>query len=185
MPFRVMTPVQEHKSKMTSNSSPTFSSLGRSPSIGPPAYTTDDLLAARNQKYSRWVYFLRIAIAVTTLATSIAVVACAGVSLHAYSDSHSNGDWLLPLWPLHVDLRPTHTVLGCGITVAILSIVYLAAAFAPMVSRAYSLYKFQQYSNVKAGSEQATHTQHYLYCRLLPLPYSDIVHLYICVCHHR
>ena len=134
MPFRVMTPVQEQKSKMDSSVSPTFSSLGRSPSIVPPAYTTDDLLAARNQKYSRWVYLFRIAIAATTLATSIAVIACAGVSLHAYSESHSNGDWLLPLWPTHVDLRPTHTVLGCGITIAIMSIAYLAAAFAPMVS---------------------------------------------------
>ncbi len=125
-----MTPVQEQRLKMNS---PTFSSLGRSPSIGPPAYTTDDLLAARNQKYSRWVYLLRIAVAAITLAASIPVIACAGVSLHAYSDSHSNGDWLLPLWPTHVDLRPTHTVLGCGITIAILSIAYLAAAFAPMV----------------------------------------------------
>ena len=134
MPFRVMTPVQEQKPKMDSSVSPSFSSLGRSPSIVPPAYTTDDLLAARNQKYSRWVYLLRIAIAAITLATSIAVIACAGVSLHAYSESHSNGDWLLPLWPTHVDLRPTHAVLGCGITVAIMSIAYLAAAFAPMVS---------------------------------------------------
>ena len=128
-----MTPVQEQKPKMHSSASPTFSSLGRSPSIGPPAYTTDDLLAARNRKYSRWVYLLRIAIAAATLVISIAVIACVGASLHAYSESHSNGDWLLPLWPTHVDLRPSHTVLGCGITVAILSITYLAASFVPMV----------------------------------------------------
>ena len=133
MPFRLMTPPIEQKPGMSSNASPTFSSLGRSPSIGPPAYTTDDLLAARNQRYSRWVYLVRTGIAAITLATSIAVIACVGVSLRDYSDSHPKGQWLLPLWPTHVDLRPSHTVLGCGITIAVLSIVCLAAAFAPMV----------------------------------------------------
>ena len=129
----MLSPIQEQKPKMSSNASPTFSSLDRSPSIIPPAYTTDDLLAARNQKFSRWVYLFRIAIAATTLVASIAIIACAAVALHAYSDSHSNGDWLLPLWPLNVDLRPTHTVLGCGITIAVLSLGYLIVSFAPMV----------------------------------------------------
>lgn len=128
-----MTPPPEKKPKMNSSASPTFSTLGRSPSIGPPAYTTDDLVAARNQKHSRWVYLLRIGIAAITLGTSIAVIACAGVSLRGYTDSHLDGEWLLPLWPMNVDLRPTHTVLACGVVIAMLSVGYLAAAFAPMV----------------------------------------------------
>lgn len=133
MTFRIMTPPQQRKPKFDSSDSPTFSTLGRSPSIVPPAYTTDDLLAARNQKLSRWVYLTRLGITAITLAASITVIACAGASLRHYSNSHLAAEWLLPLWPLNVDLRPTHTVLGCGITVAILSLVYLAAAFAPMV----------------------------------------------------
>ena len=124
---------------MTTSSSPTFSTLGRSPSIGPPAYTTDDLLAAKNQKQAGWLHILRIAIAAITLATSIAVIACAAVSLRAYSESSTDAEWVLPLWPLNVDLRPSHTVLGCGITVAAFSLIYLAAAFAPLVSSPYAL----------------------------------------------
>ncbi len=133
MTFRIMTPPSQQKPKFVSSGSPTFSAMGRSPSIVPPAYTTDDLLAARNQKFSRWVYLIRLGITAITLATSIAAIACAGVALRHYSNSHLGAEWLLPLWPLNVDLRPTHSVLGCGITVAVLSLVYLAAAFAPMV----------------------------------------------------
>jgi len=119
---------------LTSNTSPTFSQLGRSPSIGgPPAYTTDDLLAARNQKYAKWVNLLRIGIAAITLGASIAVIACVASSLKEYSASHLEPEWLLPLWPLIVDLRPAHAVLGCGIIIAAFSLVYLAAAFIPMV----------------------------------------------------
>ena len=126
-------PVSQQKPKMTSNTSPTFSTLGRSPSIGPPAYTTDDLQAARNQKQARRLHLIRITIAAITLGTSIAVISCTAVSLRAYSDSHLGPEWLLPLWPLHVDLRPSHTVLGCGITIAAFSLVYLAVAFIPLV----------------------------------------------------
>ena len=139
MAFRFESSAQQQKPRMTTSSSPTFSTLGRSPSIGPPAYTTDDLLAAKNQKQAGWLHMLRIVIAGVTLATSIAVIACAAVSLRAYSESSVDAEWLLPLWPLNVDLRPSHTVLGCGITITAFSLIYLAAAFAPMVFSPHAL----------------------------------------------
>ncbi|KAK3178068.1 hypothetical protein OEA41_000200 [Lepraria neglecta] len=132
-------PASQQKTQMTSNTSPTFSTLGRSPSIGPPAYTTDDLQAARNEEQARWLHLMRIAIAAITLGTSIAVISCIAVSLKAYSDSHLGAEWLLPLWPLHVDLRPSHTVLGCGTTISVFSLVYLAAAFIPMPRKLHNL----------------------------------------------
>ena len=129
----------DRKPQMTSTTSPTFSSLGRSPSIGPPAYTTDDLLAAKYQKFSRWVQFMRVAIAASTLIVAVAIIACVGASLRAYSNSRLEPEWILPLWPLNVDLRPSHAVLGCGITVALLSLAYLAVASTPMVGRTISI----------------------------------------------
>lgn len=135
MTFRIMTPPQQQKPKFMSTASPTFSTYGRSPSIVPPAYTTDDLVAASNSKFSRWVYLLRLGITATTLTASIAAIACAGVSLRYYTDSNLEPEWLLPLWPQTVDLRPTRTLLACGIMVLVLSLVYLATAFAPMVSQ--------------------------------------------------
>ena len=125
----------DRKPQMTSSASPTFSTLGRSPSIGPPAYTTDDLLAARYQKLSRWVHLVRVATAAFTFIASIAIIACVGASLRAYSSSRLEPEWILPLWPLNVDLRPSHAILGCGISVALLSLAYLAVAFVPMVRR--------------------------------------------------
>ena len=123
----------EQKPQMTSTTSPTFSTLGRSPSIAPPAYTTDDLLTAKYQRHSRWVNLVRAAIAAITFIASIAVIACVGASLRAYSNSRLEPEWILPLWPLDVDLRPSHAILGCGIVVALLSLGYLAVASVPMV----------------------------------------------------
>ena len=124
----------ERKPQMTSTASPTFSTLGRSPSIGPPAYTTDDLLAAKYQRFSRWVHLIRVTIAAVTVIASVAVIGCVGASLRAYSGSRREPEWILPLWPLDVDLRPSHAILGCGIAVAVLSLGYLAVASVPMVS---------------------------------------------------
>ena len=76
---------------------------------------------------------MRIVITTITFATSVAITACAGVALRAYSDSHVQPEWLLPLWPLAVDLRPTHAILACGVIVTVLSLIYLIVAFAPMV----------------------------------------------------
>lgn len=135
----------DRKPQMTSGASPTFSTLGRSPSIGPPAYTTEDLLAAKYQKVSRWVHLMRVAIAAITLIASIAVIACVGASLRAYSNSRLEPEWILPLWPLDVDLRPSHAVLGCGITVALLSLGYLAVAFVPMVCRTSAHHSCSEY----------------------------------------
>lgn len=139
MVFGAMRSSADRKPQMTSNTSPTFSTLGRSPSIGPPAYTTDDLLAAKYQKISRWVHLMRIAIAAVTFIASVAIIACVGASLRAYSTSRLEPEWILPLWPLNVDLRPSHAILGCGIAVAILSIAYLAVAFVPMVCRTFAV----------------------------------------------
>ena len=132
----------DRKPQMTSTASPTFSTLGRSPSIGPPAYTTDDLLAAKYQKYSRWVHHIRVAIAAITFIASIAVIACVGASLRAFSDSRHEPEWILPLWPLDIDLRPSHAMLGCGIAVSVLSLAYLAVAFVPMVCHTKAMRPF-------------------------------------------
>ena len=125
-----MTP--QPKAHATAHSSP-YSNFGRSPSFDPPSFTTDDLSVARYTKQSRMLEWLRIILSTITLATSIAITACAGVTLRAYSDSHVQPEWLLPLWPLAVDLRPTHAILACGVVIAVLSLVYLIVAFAPMV----------------------------------------------------
>ena len=82
---------------------------------------------------------MRVAIAAMTFIASIAMIACVGASLRAYSDSRLESEWILPLWPLNVDLRPSHAILGCGIAVALLSLAYLAVAFVPMVCRTFAI----------------------------------------------
>ena len=145
----------DRKPQMTSTTSPTFSTLGRSPSIAPPAYTTDDLLTAKYQRLSRWVTLVRAAIAAITFIASIAVIACVGASLRAYSTSRLEPEWLLPLWPLSVDLRPSHAILGCGVIVALFSLGYLAVASVPMVCRT-SHSKISKYLQVLCSDKDST-----------------------------
>ena len=159
----------DRKPQMTSNTSPTFSSLGRSPSIGPPAYTTDDLLAAKYQKISRWIHLVRVAMAAITFVASIAVIACVGASLRAYSNSRLEPEWILPLWPLNVDLRPSHAILGCGVSVALLSLAYLAVAFIPMVCRTVAITVVQHTDHNRAATKTAQYKPR-LYRSLFPLP---------------
>ena len=169
---------------MTSTTSPTFSTLGRSPSIGPPAYTTDDLLAAKYQKFSRWVHLMRVAIAAITLIASIAVIACVGASLRAYSSSRLEPEWILPLWPLDVDLRPSHAMLGCGIAIAVLSLGYLAVAFVPMVCRISSITTVRRTDNFRVATETPQHKPrfyHSFFSLLLPRAF----HRYLRLGHHQ
>ena len=135
MSFRMMntSPEKQHP-QTTVHSSPNFSQYGHSPSIAPPAYTTDDLLAAKYNKVSKWTTIIRVAIAFTSLCISVAVLGCAADSLQEYSYSNTEQPWLLPLWPTSVDLRPTHTILACGIVITVFSLAYLVLAFIPMVS---------------------------------------------------
>lgn len=119
-------------------SSPDFSQYGQSPSISPPAYTTDDLLAAKYHKISRWTLLARTMIAVLTFCLSVAVIGCSADSLQEFSSSQSQLELMPPLWPMVVDLRPTHAVLACGIIMLVFSLVYLVLAFIPIVSPALS-----------------------------------------------
>lgn len=81
---------------------------------------------------------MRVGVTAATLAVSIAIIACAASSLRGYSDTHLETEWLLPLWPLSVDLRPTHAVLACGIVVAVADLLYLAPALYPSVGYPHS-----------------------------------------------
>ncbi|KAG8528950.1 uncharacterized protein KY384_006639 [Bacidia gigantensis] len=137
MSFRVMTP-KPSKPQMTSHSTP-ISGYGRSPSLDPPSFTTDDLATAKYIRFSRMLEWLRIALAITTLAAATTVTACAGVALRTYSDTRVQPEWLLPVWPHNVDLRPTHAVLACGIIITIFSLLYVIAAFAPLPSKTRKL----------------------------------------------
>ena len=134
MTFRMMTTSPEkQRTQTTIQASPNFSQYGHSPTIGPPAYTTDDLLAAKYNKVSSWTKIVRLVLAFISLCISVAVLGCSADSLQEYANSDTVQVWLLPLWPANVDLRPTHTILACGIILTIFSLAYLVLGLIPMV----------------------------------------------------
>ncbi len=106
----------------------------RRPSQAPPAYSPDDVLATKKQLHAKVIHWLRVAVAFITFLVSIVIIACSATALRTYTNTRFNAEWILPLWPSTVDLRPTHALLACGVIVAATSIFYLVVAIAPTVS---------------------------------------------------
>lgn len=110
------------------------STTSRTPSHSPPAYSPDDVIAERNKLHIKVIHWMRIAIALITILVSIIIIAFPANVLHIYTNTRYNtAEWILPLWPATVDLRPTHAVLACGIILLVFSLVYLIIALAPTV----------------------------------------------------
>ena len=111
-----------------------FQSTSRRPSQAPPAYTPDDVLATRSQLHVKVLHWMRIAMASITFIVSVVIIACSATAWKTYTNTRFNAEWILPLWPSTVDLRPTHALLACGVVIAVASIFYLVVAVAPTVS---------------------------------------------------
>ncbi|KAL9604110.1 MAG: hypothetical protein Q9219_000698 [cf. Caloplaca sp. 3 TL-2023] len=110
-----------------------FQSISRRPSQTPPAYSPNDAIASRNQLHAKILHWLRIAVSAVTFLASIIIIACTARALQTYNNTPDNAHWVLPLWPVSVDLRPTHALLACGVILAVASLFYIAAALAPSV----------------------------------------------------
>ncbi|KAI4186105.1 MAG: hypothetical protein L6R41_003677 [Letrouitia leprolyta] len=113
-----------------------FQSTRRTPSQTPPAYSPNDVLASRNQSRAKLVHWLRIATSAVTLLASIIIIGCTAKALQTYNLTRDNADWVLPLWPASVDLRPTHALLACGVIITVSSLFYICTALVPTPLRA-------------------------------------------------
>ena len=111
-----------------------LSSFRRTPGFEPPAYSPHDVLADRYRRFAGYLHWARIAVSSITLIAGVVVVACASSALRSYSSTQLDSQFMLPLWPSTVDLRPTHSILACGILITIFSLTYLLAALLPTVS---------------------------------------------------
>ena len=110
-----------------------LSSFRTTPSHEPPAYSPNDILADRYQRSAGCLHWARVAVSVITFIAGIVIIACSSSALRSYSSTQLDSQFMLPLWPSTVDLRPTHAILACGVLITIFSLTYLLAAFLPTV----------------------------------------------------
>ena len=128
-------PTHEHPAHQShSRRFPSFSSSSQH-GQAPPAYTinTEDILAAKYQRWTKFLNAIRIATAAVTLIISVPIIGISGNSLKSYQSTNLGGNMYLPLWPASVDLRPTHSILACGVVVTTWSLIYLISSFFPSV----------------------------------------------------
>ena len=108
-------------------------SFRQTPSHEPPAYSPHDTLADRYQRFAGYLHWTRVTVSVITFIAGIVIIACASSALRLHSSTQLDSQFMLPLWPSTVDLRPTHAILACGVLITIFSLIYLLAAFLPTV----------------------------------------------------
>lgn len=128
-------PTHEHPAHQShSRRFPSFSSSSQH-GQSPPAYSTntEDILSAKYQRWSKLLNAIRIVTAAIMLIIAVPIIGTTGNSLKAYQSTNLGGKMYLPLWPANVDLRPTHSILACGVVVTTWSLIYLIASFFPSV----------------------------------------------------
>ncbi|KAI4193749.1 MAG: hypothetical protein LQ350_008179 [Teloschistes chrysophthalmus] len=109
-----------------------FQNTNQAHDQAPPAYSRDDTLAERNQMHAKVLHWMRIAIALVSLVLSLIIIAFSGNVLRIYNDTrYNNVEWILPLWPATVDLRPARALVACGVVLAVFSLIYVVLALAP------------------------------------------------------
>lgn len=116
-----------------------LSSFRRTPTCEPPAYSPHDVLADRYQRFAGHLYWARVAVSFITLVAGIVITVCAGSALSSFSSTQLDPQYMVPLWPVTVDLRPTHAMLACGILITVFSLTYVLAAMQPTVRTAHDL----------------------------------------------
>lgn len=77
------------------------------------------------------LHWVRTALSAIIAFAAIAVVGCEGHSLIYYHQTDSFAKVQLFLWPKHVDLRPTHTLVATGAIIAALAALYTVVSLLP------------------------------------------------------
>lgn len=81
---------------------------------------------------------VRLVLSGLTLAVSAAALGCSSAAMRAYHDNklagHGSGAWVLHLWPVNLDLRPTIGTMVPAAIIALANLVYITVAVIPSVS---------------------------------------------------
>lgn len=70
-----------------------------------------------------------VAIALLSMILSIAVIGCAGRTIHIFNTQQKSNQWLLPIWRDHFDTRELSLLIGTSAATVILNVVLVLALF--------------------------------------------------------
>ncbi|WPH03348.1 Hypothetical protein R9X50_00622600 [Acrodontium crateriforme] len=70
-----------------------------------------------------------VAIALLSIILSIAVVGCAGRTIHIFNTQQKTNQWLLPVWRNHFDTRELSLLVGTSATTIVLNLILVVALF--------------------------------------------------------
>jgi hypothetical protein len=82
----------------------------------------------------RLVDSVRVGLTVLALLSGLTILGTSGDTLAVYNTTSISADFLLPLWPVEFDLRPTVTLVAGSALVVFTSIISLACSKARVVS---------------------------------------------------
>ncbi|KAK5131447.1 hypothetical protein LTR08_000911 [Meristemomyces frigidus] len=68
-----------------------------------------------------------LAFAALSICLSIAIVGCAGRTIHLFNAQQSSNAWLLPIWPNHFDTRELQALIGTSVVILLLNVLLCLA----------------------------------------------------------
>lgn len=80
---------------------------------------------------------VRLALTALALAAGITILGVSADAVAVYNATHVPDDYLLPLWPSNMDLRPTVALVAGGAIVVVANAISLLANKAQVVSSLY------------------------------------------------
>ncbi|KAH6890372.1 hypothetical protein B0T10DRAFT_317249 [Thelonectria olida] len=77
----------------------------------------------------------RLGLTALALASGVTILSVAADSIAVYNATHVPDDYLLPLWPSKMDLRPTVALIVCSAIVTVANVLSLVASKTQLVQR--------------------------------------------------
>lgn len=92
-----------------------------------------------NARRTRVVESARQGLTVLTLLLGLSIVGTSGETLRVYNKTHVSSNFLLPLWPFDLNLRPTVALVTCSSILVVSSIIALIGSKVPAVRALWSV----------------------------------------------
>ena len=70
-----------------------------------------------------------VAVAFLSICLSVAVIGCAGRTIHVFNNEQKSNEWLLPIWPEHFDTRELRLLVGTSAATIVLNSILVLTLF--------------------------------------------------------
>ncbi|KAM3068859.1 hypothetical protein ACMFMG_011022 [Clarireedia jacksonii] len=95
-------------------------------------FTQADVGRRRQTSSVQLASHARLGLTVLGAISGLVIMATTADTLRVYNDTHLGRDYMLPIWPVSFDLKPTVAMVACGTIIFVSSVISLISMFIPV-----------------------------------------------------